>query len=134
LLREIQRHWGLSSLAELVAFANQRGDGARVAPDFAELAPVVARCAEQGDAVAAGVLARAGVELAELVALVSRKIGTGGAGAAEVEVAFTGSVLAQITPVRVAMIARLAELAPRVRVRQVSVEPLEGALWRARRG
>jgi N-acetylglucosamine kinase-like BadF-type ATPase len=134
LLREIQRHWGLGSLAELVALANQRGDGARAAPDFAELAPLVARCAEQGDAVAAEVLGRAGGELAELVGLVCGKMGAGGVDGDEVGVAFTGSVLAQIAPVRAAMVARLVVLAPNARVQEGAVDPLEGALWRARRG
>jgi N-acetylglucosamine kinase-like BadF-type ATPase len=132
LLIEIQRHWGLSSLAELVALANQRGNCARAAPDFAGLAPIVARCAEQGDAVAVGVLQRAGAELAELVALVSRKMDAGEAAPAPIAVAFTGSVLTQIAPVLASMVARLALLAPTARVREVPVDPLDGALWRAR--
>ena len=74
LLREIEQHWRLNSLGELVAYANQRGDCDHPAPEFASLAPIVARCAEHGDALAAEVLTRAGVELAELVALVFRKM------------------------------------------------------------
>ena len=42
LLREIERHWEVGSLSELVALANRRGDGGGPAPDFATLAPVVA--------------------------------------------------------------------------------------------
>jgi N-acetylglucosamine kinase-like BadF-type ATPase len=129
LLREIERHWKLGSLGELVAYANQRGDSNHSAPEFAALAPVVARCVEQGDVLAADVLRRAGEELAELVALVARKMNS-----AEVDVAFTGSVLAHILPVRAAMIARLAELLSAARVRESAVDSLDGALWRARRG
>jgi hypothetical protein len=49
-------------------------------------------------------------------------------------VAFTGSVLAEIAAVRTAMVARLEVSLPVARVRSVPVDPLEGALWRARQG
>jgi N-acetylglucosamine kinase-like BadF-type ATPase len=140
LLREIEQHWGLGSVAELVAVANQRtfAEGA-TPPDFAALAPVVARCAEQGDALAAGILERAGEELAELVSVVFHKMqagpaGVSGAGPTEIGVAFTGSVLARIAAVRGAMAARLAVTVPSARVREAAVDPLDGALWRARHG
>jgi N-acetylglucosamine kinase-like BadF-type ATPase len=138
LLREIERHWGLASLGELVALANRRGDNGGTAPDFATLAPVVARCTEQGDQLATGVLERAGEELAGLVALVFHKMTARGADAggleAEVSVAFTGSVLSEVARVRTAMIARLEISLPIARVRESAVDPLEGALWRARQG
>jgi glucosamine kinase len=132
LLREIERHWELGSVAELVATANQRTfSGGASPPDFAALAPVVARCAERGDALAAGILERAGEELAELVSVVFHKMH---AGPTEIGVAFTGSVLAQIATVRGAMVARLAVAVPSARVRDAAVDPLDGALWRARHG
>jgi glucosamine kinase len=180
LLREIEQHWNLTSLADLVALANQRADAQRPAPDFASLAPVVARCAEQGDALALGVLERAGDELADLVTLVFHKM-TAAAPApkpgnsitsegqrpepyqtgvspqepdltstpraespadtpaarttfqgSELHVAFTGSVLTHIASVRRAMVARVANSVPIAQVRESAVDPLEGALWRAR--
>jgi N-acetylglucosamine kinase-like BadF-type ATPase len=132
LLREIERHWELNSVAELVAMANQRTfSGGASPPDFAALAPVVARCAERGDALAAGILERAGEELAELVSVVFHKMH---AGPTEIGVAFTGSVLAQIATVRGAMVARLAVAVPSARVRDAAVDPLDGALWQARHG
>jgi N-acetylglucosamine kinase-like BadF-type ATPase len=138
LLREIERHWKLNSLGELVAYGNQRGDCDHTAPDFASLTPVVARCADVGDPLAVEVLTRAGEQLAELVALVFRKMNTAPAATPEepvaIGVAFTGSVLARINQVRATMTARLAVLLPAVSVRQSPVDPLEGALWRARRG
>jgi N-acetylglucosamine kinase-like BadF-type ATPase len=153
LLHEIQSHWQLNSLAELVALANQPASPNYAAPDFASLAPVVARCNEQGNALAADVLQRAGEELGELVALVFRKMTTatlGGRAALRESVdraatrtdsadspaygvAFTGSVLTHITAVRAAMIARVAVLLPAVEVRESAVDSLDGALWRARR-
>ena len=48
--------------------------------------------------------------------------------------AFTGSVLEHIGAVRAAMVARLAIAVPGARVGKAAVDPLEGALWRARHG
>jgi N-acetylglucosamine kinase-like BadF-type ATPase len=135
LLREIERHWKLNSLGELVALGNRRADPNHPAPDFASLAPVVARSAEQGDTLATQVLTRAGEQLAELVALVFRKMNAAPTATPEtVGVTFTGGVLTHIAPVRAAMTARLTGTLPAVCVRQSAVDPLEGALWRARRG
>jgi N-acetylglucosamine kinase-like BadF-type ATPase len=138
LLREIERHWNLNSLGELVALGNQRADPNHPAPDFASLAPVIARLAEQGDTLATQVLTRAGEHLAELAALVFRKMTAAPTATPEepaaIGVAFTGSVLTHIAPVRAAMTARLAGTLPAACVRQSPVDPLEGALWRARRG
>jgi hypothetical protein len=50
----------------------------------------------------------------------------------EIPIAFTGSVLASIAPVRDAMISRLADTLPAARVRAEAVDPLDGTLWRAR--
>jgi N-acetylglucosamine kinase-like BadF-type ATPase len=138
LLREIERHWKLNSLEELVAYANQRDDSGHPAPNFASLAPVVARCADAGDMLAAKVLVRAGEELAELVALVHRKMAAAGTVEARessaIDVAFTGGVLTHIARVRDAMTARLSVLLPAANVRHSPVDPLDGALWRARGG
>jgi glucosamine kinase len=139
LLRAIERHWELNSLGDLIAIGNRRGGSDHAAPDFASLAPVVARCAEQGDALAGGILERAGEELAELVKLVFHKMTSSQhssslAEPVEIGVAFTGSVLTHILPVRSAMIARLAASLPGARVFDAAVHPLEGALWRSRTG
>jgi N-acetylglucosamine kinase-like BadF-type ATPase len=130
LLLEVQRTWSLGSAAELIELGNHRGDGRRGAPDFAALAPVVARCAEEGNELAGDILQHAGDELGDLVALVADKMGAGDG----VSVAFTGSVLAHIAQVRTAMIARLMVAVPGVRVGESAIDPLEGALWRARHG
>ena len=69
LLEEIGESWGAKALGEIVEMAN-----ARPGPDFAALAPIVAKCAESGDDLAVAVLERAGDELAEQVALVALKM------------------------------------------------------------
>jgi glucosamine kinase len=140
LLREIERYWHIGSLGDLVALANLRAPSdAAAPPDFASLAPVVARCAEQGDSLADEILARAGEELAGLVTLVFRKMTeapSAMAGATEqgteIPVAFTGGILTHIAPVRKAFLAHLAASVPSARVRDSAIDPLDGALWRAR--
>ena len=128
LLDEIGAFWEAGSLGEIVEKANQRPG-----PDFAALAPVVARCAEQGDELACAVLERAGEELAEQVALVSLKMQeTGTKG--EVGLAYTGSVIEHNARARESLTSALAKSAPRVRIIPGAVDALEGALWRARDG
>jgi glucosamine kinase len=126
LLTEVGELWGAKSLGEIVEMGN-----ARPGPDFPALAPLVARCADAGDELAAAVLERAGVELAEQVALVALKLKESG-GKGKIEAAYTGSVLEHISQVRSAMISALKTSAPEVTVVEGAVDALEGALWRAR--
>jgi glucosamine kinase len=126
LLTEIGEAWGTKSLGEIVEKAN-----ARPGPDLPALAPIVVRCADAGDELANAVLDRAGVELAEQVALVALKMKESGSKR-KVEAAYTGSVLEHIQQVRNAMIATLKTSSPSVKVREGAVDSLEGALWRAR--
>lgn len=128
LLEDIGEFWGAASLGEIVGMAN-----ALPAPDFAALAPVVAKCAESGDELATAVLERAGDELAEQVALVAVKMKESG-GKGKVGVAYIGSVLEHVPLVRDAMIAALKKSAPEVGVMNGAVDALAGALWRARDG
>jgi glucosamine kinase len=129
MLKDIESHWGLRSLGDLVAYANRR---TRV--EFAELAAVVAACAEKGDGLAIGVLERAGQELAEQVGLAVSKMHQAGCVAGDARlVEFTGSVLEKIPLVRRSMEAALRGSMPDVVVAEAAVEPLVGALRRARR-
>jgi glucosamine kinase len=130
LLREIESFWSLSSLGELVALANDRSR-----PDFAGLTTVVAACADSGDLLAAGVLDRAGRELAEAVGLVASRMHAAGCDRTDAaHIAFTGSVLGKITRVRQAFTEALLAALPSATIAAEPVEPLAGALWRARRG
>lgn len=127
LLAEIGEFWEAGSLGEIVEFAN-----ARPGPDFPALAPLVVKCAEEGDELAAAVLDRAGAELAEQVALLAVKMNESGPQK-EIGVAYIGSVLEHIRIVRSSMIAALKSSTPEARVLDGAVDALEGALWRARR-
>jgi N-acetylglucosamine kinase-like BadF-type ATPase len=130
LLREIQQAWQLEDLGSLVAKANMRER-----PDFGSLTMIVANCAEDGDALAQGVLDHAGEELATQVSLVISKMRAANCAAADgSRVAFTGSVLGRIPRVLRAMDERLRTAWPEISVDANAVQPLEGALWRARQG
>jgi N-acetylglucosamine kinase-like BadF-type ATPase len=129
LLREIMAFWKMADLGDLVAKGNQRAR-----PEFAELTKIVVHCAERSDALAVSVLERAGEELAAQVRLVMSKMRAAGcAGADRSRVAFTGSVLGEIAQVRRSMETHLRVLTPEVEIAETAVEPLEGALWRARK-
>jgi N-acetylglucosamine kinase-like BadF-type ATPase len=128
LLHDIGSFWGINSLGEIVEKANERPG-----PDFAALAPIVVKCAEAGDELAQAVLERAGEELAEQVALVALKMSESGPQG-EIGVAYTGSVLEHIVPVRRSLIAALKRSTPHARVMEGAADSLKGALWRARGG
>lgn len=128
LLMSFLEVWQMGALENLIENAN-----ATSAPDFSRLAPIVAECARRGDAVACEVLERAGEELARLAILVVRQFRRLGEQPPW-NIAFTGGVLAKIDLVQAAMARALrrenCELGPLFG----PVDPVRGALWRARTG
>jgi N-acetylglucosamine kinase-like BadF-type ATPase len=137
LLREIELEWNAGSLGELIALGNVRAPSEKAAPpDFAALTHIVARCANGGNELARTILRRAGEYLAGLVTLLLAKTRAGVASpantSANIQVAFTGAVLAEISLVRQSFAAALSANIPEARVRVPAVDPLAGALWRAR--
>lgn len=139
LLEEIHDLWRLGGSSDasrvdlLVAHANTVP-----APDFSRLVPVVLGCAEAGDAVAAAVLRKEGEDLGYLVRLVARRIlaaapaGAHPSEAAPPPIAFAGSIMERVQPVRDALIADVRREFPAIRTLPGVVDPLDGALWRAR--
>ena len=126
LAEAIRVAWGGEDLGAIVGVAN-----ARPGPDFAALAPVVVRSAEDGDEVARRVLERAGEALGEQVETVWAKMRE--RGEREIQVAYTGSVLERIEIVRESMRAKVESGGDGVKVMGTAVKSLEGAMWRARR-
>jgi len=120
--------WRLSSREALV----ERGNLAEL-KEFAALTPVVVRCAAEGDRVAAEVLRSAGRELARLVTLVIREMEELEPGSALPKVALAGGILGSVDAVRTAMAAELRAAWPEVVVAREAVDPVLGALWRARK-
>jgi N-acetylglucosamine kinase-like BadF-type ATPase len=120
--------WSLESLKHLI----QRGNSTDLR-DFATLAPLVVDCAANGDVVASEVLRRAGQELGRLVELVIRHMEEMEGSAFIVpNVALAGSILGNVATVREAMEASLQQSWPRITVAGSAVDPILGALWRAR--
>jgi glucosamine kinase len=96
---------------------------------------IVMNCAELGDEIALGVLRQQGQELAYLVRLVIRRLRR-----ASTEddwtppIAFAGSILENVPPLRDALIGAVQREFPRVQAPDRGVDPINGALWRARTG
>jgi N-acetylglucosamine kinase-like BadF-type ATPase len=129
LIEQFQKHWGVTTLGELIEKAN-----ANPAPDFSELTPVVVACAANGDAVAAEVLREGGEELAHLVLVVIQHMRN--LEAAErlplPVVAVVGSIFHHVKPVLQAMTVALQRTYPEIVVQPEVVDAPGGALWRAR--
>jgi N-acetylglucosamine kinase-like BadF-type ATPase len=135
LLTAIQSHFHLRTLPELIELGNRRTDPA---PDFASLAPVVARAAAAGNPIAVSTLQRAAAELATLITQVARKLRTpttlesAPPTAPEIPIAFTGSILTEIPAVHAALTTTLDQTLPTARLHPTPTDPLLGALHRAR--
>ncbi len=117
--------WHLQTFDQLVQAANSQPP-----PDFPRLFPVVLRAAREGDSRAHALLADAGTHLAGLTANVIDRLMPHSPHA---PVAMTGSVFRQSTEVRQVFYNGLHARFPGLEVRNELVEPVEGALARARR-
>ena len=120
--------WGLSSFEHFVDFSN-----ATPSPDVSQLVPVVLRCAEAGDALAQEVLHHAGEELATIVRLLLRRLRAQSANPGFLPaLAFAGSIMENVPPVRLALLRAVRSEFPEVQEVAGVVDPPLGALWRAR--
>jgi N-acetylglucosamine kinase-like BadF-type ATPase len=128
----ILHDWKIATMDELVQQANSTPP-----PDFPRLFPIVLRAADEGDSIARELLSEAGIELAALTAIVIRRLAACEAADGRVgsglPVAMTGSVFRQSSRVREVFYNELQESFPAIDVRQDLVDPVEGALARARR-
>jgi glucosamine kinase len=130
LLNAVLDFWKLASLDLLIEYANSRP-----APDFSRLTEVVLRCANLGDVVAAEVLRREGEDLAWLVRVVLRRVHSASpADAVLPSLAFTGSIMEKVQPVREALISAVRAEFPTLHTLDGVIDPIAGALWRARTG
>jgi N-acetylglucosamine kinase-like BadF-type ATPase len=128
LIAAVVKAWGAQSHIDLIALANEIPP-----PDFSRLTEIVLRCANEGDAIAASVLKKQGEELANLIAIVARRIKRTHPDPAWLpRVAFTGSIMEKVAPVRAALIAALERDFPGIETLQGTADPIQGALWRAR--
>jgi len=133
--------WKLNTLDELVQQANSTPP-----PDFPRLFPIVLRAADEDDSVARSLLTDAGAKLGSLAAIVVHRLAHNTPAAmltgsmhpvatlpvATLPVAMTGSVFRQSPDVRRVFYNTLQTRLPGIDVRQDIVDPIEGALARAR--
>jgi glucosamine kinase len=124
----VGRIWGSNGIDELVNLGDSTPG-----PDFSQLAPAISKLAEEGDAVARGVLDQAAKDLAGFVLLVREKLRRKHALTGEVPVAWIGSVLGKSRLVREGFFAGLKAAAPEMVVLDHEVVAIEGAVWRAQR-
>ncbi|WP_158941453.1 N-acetylglucosamine kinase [Granulicella sp. S190] len=132
LLPAILELWQLHDLDSLIGYANQIP-----APDFTRLAPLVVKCAAEGDGVAQNVLHREAEELAHLAHLVIKRLMRNASGQRPdwtPDLAFTGSILEHVAPIRDGIVSALRHNHPSLKVLPGTVDPILGALWRARIG
>ncbi len=127
LLEAILHHWQLQSLNHLIEFAN-----AIPAPDFSQLVPLILSAAQQNDALAAAVLCSEGEQLGYLTRLLLRRLAS--SSVEPPPIAFAGSIMQHVAPVREALIADVQREFPGIHTVEGVVDPILGALWHARRG
>ncbi len=130
LMHAVLEFWELDSVENLVEYANSRP-----APDFSRLTEVVMRCAALGDEVASSLLRQQGEELGYLVRLMIRRL----QAASNMQtwtpaIAFTGSIMEKVPVVREALLAAVRSEFPDVRALPGVVDPINGAVARARLG
>ncbi len=124
LTRLILKAWDLDDIDALIQRAN-----ATPPPEFPRLFPIVVQAAAESDLVARELLSRAGAELAVLAGIVVRRVAQ---TPLFIPVAMTGSVFRQSEDVRRVFYNQLEERFPGIRLRDDFVDPVQGALMRAR--
>lgn len=126
LLHAVQQNWNAHSIDDLVRVAN-----ANPAPNFAALLPAVLACDHAGDQLCQGVLSQAGGELAQLAAIVSGRLFPP-SWAQQVPLAMVGGVFRYSNVVRDIFYSEIKRLDSRLTALSQVVEPVEGALRKAR--
>ena len=125
LLKAIAKSWNVTTHQQMVVAAN-----ATPPPDFAALFPVIQKAAEKQNKQAREVLTQAGKELVILAEdVISRVFPENDS----VPVAMSGGVFAHSSQVREVFYNRLSKEYPNVRLIEDVIEPVQGALQRARK-
>jgi glucosamine kinase len=129
LLPAILEAWNAKSHIDLIDLANRNPP-----PDFSQLTEIVLHCATEGDALAAAVLRQQGEELADLIAIVTRRLKRTHPDPAWLpRIALAGSIMEKVQPVRDALVSALEREFPGIQTIPGTIDPIQGALWRARR-
>ena len=127
LLADILEIWQLPNFQALVEYANRQP-----APDFSRLAPLVVEHASSGDRVALEVLRLESAELAAVARIICRRVLKSLAAGSPFRLASAGSILEHVPLVREAILGDLRGEFPNLEALPGVVDPVFGALWRAR--
>ena len=128
LLSAILEFWNLPSIDSLIEYAN-----ATPAPNVSRRPTHVLTAAQNGSPVAQTLHRHQGEELAHLVHLVILRLQRLASDPNWVPpVAFAGSIMENVTPLRDALLASLRTHHPTLQALPGVVNPIAGALWRAR--
>jgi len=131
LLERARRLWNLAGEDALIEFANAQPPQ-RYAAQFAK---EVAAAADAGDEIAAEILQQGGRDLAYLAGLLIERMRENEGAAFRIpQVAVAGSILKNVRQEREALRAALRARYPEIGFVAESVDPIQGALWRAKRG
>jgi glucosamine kinase len=123
LLDEFMQAFGVQSFDEFIRAANSN-------PDFEALFPVVTKAADDKNPAARKVLTDAALELAQLAAVVIRRLFSDDGS---IPVAIAGGVFRHSTLVRESFSQRMHDIFSSIELRPGIVEPVYGALELARR-
>ena len=129
ILDKVMRFWKADNLGEVTNIGNETP-----LPDFSLLAPLIVECAEQGDAVALEILHLGGHMLGENAAHAVHRLRALEPDAPMPGVAYVGGILKGVAFVRESMTDTIHRSLPTVKVLPEAVDPVIGALWRARNG
>lgn len=127
ILEKVMRFWSAPTLGDVTNIGNETP-----LPDFSLLAPLIVECAEAGDAVALEILHLGGQLLGESAAHAVSRLRSLEPDAPLPGVAYVGGILKSVVMVRESMIETIHRSLPMVKVLPEAVDPVMGALWRAR--
>lgn len=130
LTNAVLQFWNLNSIDDLVDYANRIPS-----PDFSALTKLIVQCANAGDAVARRSLEHEGTVLTHLVTLIIQRLKNSSADPAWLPpVAFAGSICENVATVRHTITTKLQTQFPGIHTLPGVVDPIAGAIWRARTG
>jgi glucosamine kinase len=127
ILDRVGEFWSAPTLGDIANIAN-----ATPPPDFSLLAPLIVECAEADDAVALDILRQGGYLLGECAAHAVCRLRTLEPDMPVPGIAFVGSIIQNVAFVRESMIETIRRSHPSVYIVPEAVDPIQGALWRAR--
>jgi glucosamine kinase len=125
LFGELGKIWKIDSLPQLARAANAQ-------PDFATLFPAVVAASDAGEFIAKQVLVSAGAELAQLAAIVARRLFPSTSNVESIPIAMVGGVFRHSPTVREVFRNELSKLNLNLTINSEVVDPLLGALAMAR--